>query len=53
MNLKKYKLILPFVLMLASFGIYSAELNIATINSQGALVSTDLALQEQEELRKF
>lgn len=51
MNLKKHKLILPLILMLSSFGALSADLNISTINSQGALVSTDLALQAQEELR--
>jgi|TARA_B110000196_G_scaffold4330_1_gene3769 outer membrane protein len=42
---------LTLVLIFAPLGVYSADLNIATIDPQTALLSTELAKQEIEEMR--
>jgi outer membrane protein len=51
MNLNKRKLLLPLILMLAPISVFSADLNIATIDPQAALLSTDVAKQEIEDLQ--
>jgi outer membrane protein len=51
MDLYKRNILLTLVLTLAPLSIYSADLNIATIDPQQALMSTDAAKQEFEEMQ--
>lgn len=51
MDLYKRNILLTLVLAIAPLSIYSADLNIATIDPQQALMSTDAAKQEFEEMQ--
>ena len=46
MQLNKRNTILSLMLIFTPLGIYSADLNIATIDPQNALLSTEIAKQE-------
>ena len=51
MQLNKRNTILSLMLIFTPLGIYSADLNIATIDPQNALLSTEIAKQEFEEMQ--
>ena len=51
MDLNKRNILLTLALALTPFSIYSADLNIATIDPQAALLQTDAAKQEFEEMQ--
>jgi outer membrane protein len=51
MNLNNKIILLTLALLLAPFSIYSAGINIATIDPQTALLSTEVAIQEFEEMQ--
>jgi outer membrane protein len=51
MDLNKRNILLTLALVMTSFSIYSADLNIATIDPQAALLQTDVAKQEFEEMQ--
>ena len=51
MHLNKRNTILSLMLIFTPLGIYSADLNIATIDPQNALLSTEIAKQEFEEMQ--
>ena len=51
MDFIKRNLLLPLILLLAPLSIYAVDLNIATIDPQAALLSTDIAKQEIEDLQ--
>ena len=51
MNLNNKNILLTLALLLTPFGIYSADINIATIDPQNALLSTEVAIQKFEEMQ--
>ena len=51
MDLNKRNLILSLMLIFTPLTVYSADLNIATIDPQNALLSTEIAKQEFEEMQ--
>jgi len=51
MNLNNKNILLTLALLLSPFSIYSADINIATIDPQTALLSTEVAIQEFEEMQ--
>jgi outer membrane protein len=51
MDLNKRNILLTLILIFVPYGIYSADLNIATIDPQKALLSTEIAKQEFEEMQ--
>ena len=51
MDLNNKNILLTLMLIFTPFGIYSADLNIATIDPQKALLSTEIAKQEFEEMQ--
>ena len=51
MDLNKRNLMLSLMLIFAPLSVYSADLNIATIDPQTALLSTEVAIQAIEEMQ--
>tara|TARA_B100001146_G_scaffold193149_1_gene179569 strand:+ start:2853 stop:3383 length:531 start_codon:yes stop_codon:yes gene_type:complete len=51
MDLNNKNILLTLMLIFTPFGIYSADLSIATIDPQQALLSTEIAKQEFEEMQ--